>query len=126
MNTMQFEFDAVVAHLYRQGMPARSSGKYGSCVYRSNTGLSCAVGCRIPDSMYMPKMDTRDGTGILQILSEFEFPEEIYEYVEMFQKLQTAHDCCLIDLNGCFKMDDLQNRLSSVAQQFNLTFTIPQ
>jgi hypothetical protein len=54
MNTMQQEFDAVVAHLYAQGKRAAVLGR---CKYRSDEGTMCAVGCRIPNNMYNPAME---------------------------------------------------------------------
>lgn len=49
-------FDKVVRHLYAQGKPAMNGA---NCRYRSNDGLSCAVGCLIPDSCYDPGMENQ-------------------------------------------------------------------
>ena len=48
MNTQQI-FDKVATHLLTQN--ARSAAE-GSCLYRSPSGLKCAVGCLISDSVY--------------------------------------------------------------------------
>lgn len=78
MNTMQEEFDAVVAHLYKQGKKAMS-GK--GCAYRGENGTMCAVGCRIPDEMYDPKME---GQFVFSLPFTFSTPPEISVYNGMF------------------------------------------
>jgi hypothetical protein len=48
----------------RQGEPSVATGVDGGaprCVYRNGAGLSCAVGCLIPDDLYVPEMDQVDG-----------------------------------------------------------------
>jgi len=43
-------FDKVADHMLTQGM--KSVDVHGKCVYRSDTGRSCAIGCLIPDELY--------------------------------------------------------------------------
>ena len=51
-------FDKVKAHLLKQNEKATSSREdYAGCAYRSADGLSCAVGCLIPDSLYDPVIE---------------------------------------------------------------------
>lgn len=87
MNTKQFEFDAVVNHLFAQGGPAVSQG--GGCSYRNPEGKMCAVGCRIPDDIYQPAME---GKYLTDLMSQFRVPEEIAQYSGMFNDLQQMHD----------------------------------
>lgn len=115
MNTMQQEFDAVVAHLYKQGKRAAVNGR---CRYRSDDGTMCAVGCRIPNEMYDPNME---GDTVHQLTMEFTLPEEIYAYQKMFAELQLVHDGWIE--GGVRHLDDC---LPNVAAEFDLTFTKPQ
>ena len=131
MNTMQEEFDAVVAHLFKQGRPAKDSTST-VCLYRSEDGkLSCAVGCRIPDAVYDPQMDVPDrttgGTVVRSLIERFRdvLPPEIPAYKSMFEALQNVHDSCLLTGDGSFDRIRLGNRLRDVAEEFKLTFTVP-
>lgn len=69
LTTKQAIFDYVVAHLRKQGEPA-IGGEYTSCVYREHdprTGrvLMCAVGCLIPDYLYLPRYENDSVSGVL-------------------------------------------------------------
>lgn len=126
MNTMQQEFDAVVAHLYAQNRPAKSADGEG-CMYRGVNGLKCAVGCRIPDDKYNPDMDANiylDGTDVRSLIKHFGsfLPEEIKVYEAMFLRLQYVHDTCRLDDNGNFQRHFLDGLLVTVAEDSGLTF----
>jgi hypothetical protein len=134
MNTMQQEFDAVVAHLYKQGRPAKT-GETGSdlgfagCRYRAGT-LSCAVGCRIPDAAYTEDMDIgtgHGGTNVSILLRRFAdvLPPEIKAYKDMFRSLQGVHDIARTNPDGTFKLAYLAEGLQYVADAFSLTFIEP-
>jgi hypothetical protein len=129
MNTMQQEFDAVVAHLYKQGRPAKASydpNREPQCAYRGDDGLSCAVGCRIPDDNYSAEME---GTGIsfLCEYEDFNLPSEIRAYHPMFSSLQAAHDAdSSLNSDGDFDSVELTEKLAHTARVFNLTFTPPK
>ncbi len=57
LTTMQEVFDVVVAHLLTQN---RQSLNYeGSCAYRGENGLKCAVGVLIADECYSPTLENR-------------------------------------------------------------------
>ena len=47
--SMREIFNKVEKHLLKQN---KQSIRIGSCKYRTDSGLSCAVGCLIPDQMY--------------------------------------------------------------------------
>jgi len=62
MMTLQKVFSTVRRHLLKQN--AKSEGPIDGCdppatrcMYRSPTGLSCAVGCLIPDGLYRREME---------------------------------------------------------------------
>jgi hypothetical protein len=98
MNTMQQEFDAVVAHLYKQGRPATVASR---CFYRTTASdgskLSCAVGCRIPDDVYRLEMDTiaAAGTGFSTLMKNHAdvLPPEFKAYPSLYDcnSLTTFH-----------------------------------
>ena len=54
--THQEIFDEVAAHLLTQKKQAVNDE--GVCLYRTPSGLSCAVGCLIPDDLYTPAIET--------------------------------------------------------------------
>lgn len=133
MNTMQQEFDAVVAHLYAQGRPAKAYTGYsgGKCSYRMEVDgktLMCAVGCRIPAEVYQPGMDAGEGGLIAAAMIE-QFgevlPEEIGAYREMFGALQGVHDSDSHEADA-FDFAVLERSLQRVAERFGLTFTVPE
>ncbi len=61
--TNQEILDYVTAHLRNQGRRSVASANatcfMGACLYRGPDGLSCAVGCLIPDEEYRPDMERR-------------------------------------------------------------------
>lgn len=122
MNTMQQEFDAVVQHLYKQGRPALAQD---ACKYRTLDGLMCAVGCRIPDEMYVPEMDSAPDTTIGVILQRFKFPREIYEYKDMFKALQKIHDNWNEEPLGLYSFGAIEKHLVKCAESYNLTYNSP-
>jgi hypothetical protein len=124
MNTKQFEFDAVVAHLYAQGRPAVSDSI--GCAYRDEGGLMCAVGCRIPDSMYTREMEGETVSSLLE--KGFAVPEEITAYERMFRKLQEVHDDYTLneEKEPVFDITALTLGLQRIADEFGLTFTVPE
>lgn len=54
-STAQEVFDYVADHLLKQG--ERSLTPTQGCLYRGGRGLSCAVGCLIPDHIYDVNME---------------------------------------------------------------------
>lgn len=80
-------FDTVLDHLAKQ---KKRSVQGSSCVYRSQTGLKCAVGCLIPDELYVPTMENETvGT----LLAEFPaLPEWMRKHRGLLTALQTTHD----------------------------------
>jgi hypothetical protein len=123
MNTMQQEFDAVVQHLYRQGRP---SFEDDHCKYRTEDGLMCAVGCRIPNEMYKPEMDNSISTGLGDLLHMYDFPQEVFTYQEMFIRLQSIHDAWQPwEVVDSYHFSDLVPQLKACAESFGLTYNAP-
>lgn len=100
--TEQEIFDKVVRHLYAQGKPAVEGE--GNCRYRTHDGMSCAVGCLIPDDCYNPLMENlsssmpqveaalrKAGTlpggiadnGIRKLLSNLQYAHDHWEAVDV-------------------------------------------
>jgi hypothetical protein len=108
-------FDKVSTHLFTQGKPSMS--KEMDCKYRYN-GLSCAVGCLIPDSLYQ---DDLEGVGIQLILETDEDYKDIIDFfagvdVELLSQLQSVHD----DINNFESTEIMQEQLLYIAGKFCL------
>lgn len=101
-------FDRVVSHLAKQGRPAYHS--QGGCLYRTPEGLSCAVGCLIPDSVYKFSME---GMSILGLIEAEYIKMELDGTTELIFALQRAHD-------QAKSKDDLISRLTHIACEFSL------
>lgn len=92
--TNQEAFDTVVRHLRSQNRQATWDG---NCVYRSEAGTSCAVGCLIPADQYTPKMEGYSvgelvrGDGVCGEAIGFTLDVGDVD-VELLQELQWTHD----------------------------------
>ena len=130
MNTMQQEFDIIVAHLYKQGKPSKN-GK--DCLYRfteeNGNVLSCAVGCRISDSAYTKEMDDNDeDTTVEYLINSFgkSIPPEFLTYQDFYCSMQKEHDMALLQRNGNFDLDCLKGNLGEIAKVFKLKLNVPK
>ena len=56
MEQAQKAYETIRAHLIEQGKPAMDP-MTGSCFYRAEGGLKCAVGCLISDEAYHEKLE---------------------------------------------------------------------
>lgn len=83
----QTVFDYVCHHMAAQG---RQSANEGQCMYRSEEGLSCAVGCLIPDDFYSPLIESVS----VYNLKGGQMPNELIPFRDngLLHLLQTAHD----------------------------------
>ncbi len=82
----QEAFDTMVAHLRKQGVRSKVS-EGAKCLYRSDMGLKCAVGCLIPDVDYIVAMEE---TGIFSCFPVFrEWPEAT---LLVMRDMQDVHD----------------------------------
>lgn len=116
MMSLQATFDKIVMHLLTQGEPAKSDSM---CYYRAYNGLSCAVGCLIPDSLYN-KCFEGEGVGRIIDYALRRNQEETFAAVgisldnlEMLESLQRIHDIV--------EPHDWYDSLCVVANKYNLT-----
>ena len=87
-------FYKVEKHLLKQNEQAIGSSTV--CKYRTDSGLSCAVGCLIPDEIYSSKIEGGDITdlpaNILTPLIGLQYTEGWSEKLHLLEKLQAMHD----------------------------------
>lgn len=87
--SLQDIYDFVANHLLTQGSPALD--KNGDCVYRTQDGRSCAVGCLIPDANYHDDMEFRGVAVLAEQFRKF-LPDFISANVPFLINLQSLHD----------------------------------
>jgi len=64
----------------------------GGCVYRTNTGKSCAVGAFIPDDIYSSDMDDSVAT-VSELLDDYPELDKIFPVaIQGLEKMQDLHD----------------------------------
>lgn len=66
--TPQEVFNTVATHLFEQGEMAYDGSKE-SCMYRTDDGLKCAVGCLVPDETYSLGMEYQ---GVFRLIDNAE------------------------------------------------------
>lgn len=86
-------FDFVRAHLLKQNAKSLwGEGHVPTCAYRDGNGLSCAVGCLIPDSNYSDAMEGKDVWQVLYLYPEvLGFKATDHERA-LLSELQSIHD----------------------------------
>ena len=78
--------DYVTNHLLSQGCRSESLEAHG-CAYRSPSGLKCAAGCLIPDSLYTSEMENKSWEAIIE-----NYPILRSKHSGLIEKLQYIHD----------------------------------
>lgn len=106
-------FNTVSLHLINQRCKSVDEQSY-FCCYRGPNGLKCAIGCLIPDNMYIKKMD--NGYNVMQLVAEFNLPEYFNDNSELLKLLQIVHD----NSDYKFNINKLKIQLKEVATIFNL------
>lgn len=86
-------FDTVARHIFKQGVPGGHINEAGffSCQYRGAGGTSCAVGCLIPDTAYIPNMEGNDAVGLIE-RHYTSLPSWMFDHRELLCRLQQVHD----------------------------------
>lgn len=83
----------VTKHLFDQGIASVGSVEDQGeiCVYRSPNGLTCAVGCLIPDDAYTQNMENKN---VFDLVYSFDkkLPEHIRQNQVLLKNLQEVHD----------------------------------
>lgn len=107
-------FDKVLAHLRRQGAPAR--GPDSTCCYRTDDGRMCAVGCLIPSKNYSPDIEgfAADSPEVLNALPFNATSEQCV----LLKTLQEAHDKVLFASTA-----DWEFEMERIANLFGLQYT---
>ncbi len=82
--TNQEAFDKMVAHLRKQGKPAKQDG---SCRYRTDDGLMCAVGCLLTDAEYKRSME---GKGVERMQRTYGVLQDLDP--SFLAEMQDTHD----------------------------------
>lgn len=92
MMTAQEVFDKVASHLLTQKAKSLRVDGAGdpACAYRGAGGMSCAVGCLIPDDVYTPKMEGLSSWWLVEIMG-VKFPG-LAIHAELLGRLQYIHD----------------------------------
>ena len=124
-------FDTVAEHLFTQGKQAVSDK---GCAYRGRDNTTCAVGCLIKDSEYLPAMDDGralakirgfsaehlSGTGVASLIDAGVLPARLVPHRVLLSFLQNVHDGCLMTADDKFNRADLVDRLFHAARFFDL------
>lgn len=74
----------IIEHLIKQGVQAVD--EYGECIYRSEDGLKCAVGCLITENNYSESFEHH----LIQVKHPDTTTEETVSIVKALQKAVTA------------------------------------
>ena len=92
METPLDVFKKVSEHLLDQNDRALSvAGLY--CVYRSNSGLKCAVGCLIEDQFYSKELEGLDvRTDVIENVLKLSGVPITEEVLKLLEELQKVHD----------------------------------
>lgn len=110
--TRQSIFDYVSKHLIKQD--TRAVDAYNNCQYRTDVGISCAVGCLIPDKIYTNVIEGRVVRELPNYIEDEQFNKFIKDNLELLEELQNAHDYFFKNI------DTLKKELNIVATIFNL------
>lgn len=108
-------FDKALTHLREQG---RKSMGRGTCAYRGDDGLKCAIGIFISDKKYGVYLEGQTTDTIIDLL-----PVSVSKAGQVFLcNLQTdLHD----DLMGDDFLKDLEEAAPVFTNRYNLTYSAP-
>lgn len=104
-------FDTVAKHLATQGRRAVGEGR---CLYRTEDGAKCAVGCLISDEEYTPDMELRWASGVLSLAERGLLPTRLAPHTGLLSALQGAHDDAVTSL-------PIKSRLANIASANELS-----
>ena len=123
--TAQEIFDTVLAHLRAQGVASVGDGPIGclTCMYRTPSGLMCAVGCLIPDEIYTPDMEGEDA---YYVVRRYLIPAGLIgdESDPLLADLQWAHDTRM-PREPAQSLADWEQHMSAIASRHGLIYTPP-
>jgi hypothetical protein len=121
--TLQQIFSRVREHLLTQKQKSLSVNDSTACAYRGHGGLSCAVGCLIPDEYYTPEIEglaiepswsapAAAVRRLRRILRLSGIPVRNAQALRLLQELQVVHDEC--------DPDRWAAHLKEIGQKFDL------
>lgn len=119
MNMTQQEiFDKVIKHLESQNWqlsyePSSSNGQ-PACMYRGDAGMSCAIGCLIPDDVYDAGMEHQSVRAIVETYEALPAFFRVNDNLELFCELQDLHDFSMFSQGG------RDNKIADIAEGYNL------
>lgn len=115
-------YDRVKTHLLTQNRKSKDS-RMQICAYRGDNGVSCALGCLIPDDVYSPAMEGRGipiVTETLRVNDDYAVLHDALmasglgpETWDLLRELQMIHDSD--------HTSEWEWRLKDVARGFGLT-----
>jgi hypothetical protein len=112
--TEQEIFDTVALHLIKQGK--QSIDADDNCLYRGPEGLKCAIGCLIPDELYLSKMECH---GVSHLFVNYVSLNFLQPFDALLNDLQRAHD--REPLEDQTWIDTVVLRLRKIAEKYNLS-----
>jgi len=106
----QTVFNRVARHLLKQNEKAVCDNGY--CMYLGNNRLKCAIGCLIPNSLYMVDLEENpvESDEIMDILKKVINFDKVND--KILRSLQNLHDSCGVDT--------WKRGLSKVAKKYKL------
>ena len=111
MITRQEAFDTALTHLRVQGR--RAVDEVGRCMYRTKTGLKCAIGALISDDKYSPHLEGMS-VGESEVYVTFNANKSD---IEFYVDLQDIHDDSIIDF-----LFSLEKSAKEFAVRYNLAY----
>lgn len=128
LETKQKIFDKVVKHLFKQGKKAHNGQV---CLYLTDDGLKCAVGCLIPYN----RLNNFEPEGVVDTLLDYakdyckdnpknktakDFKVFIQKNRDFLNLLQQTHD--ENDTNDTLNLSELKSSLVTLAKRYNLIY----
>jgi hypothetical protein len=112
--TYQQIFDRAWTHIVAQGK--RAVNDEGSCLYRGENGLRCAIGALITDEAYTKDIENLTVLNIpKEVLRQSNLPTSIGG-CRFLAEIQGCHD---YPIDGGF-IDEFKKRMREVAAEYNL------
>lgn len=121
--TLQDIFDKSAVHLLTQNQRAK---KHGTCAYRGDEGLKCAVGCLIPDEHYDSVIEGCGMGGVIDPITG-DTPSRKFRDVLQASGVDTGDAKSLALLDSLQIVHDMQlphswlSDLKSLAEKFSLS-----
>lgn len=134
MLTLQEIYTKGLFHIRAQGGP--STNKFGNgCLYRNQDGLSCIIGCMIPDDMYLEGFDSATDSAVGSLIQKSEkfrkalgfsgIDVDDADMSSFLVGLQRCHDDMTSFINSYTRMSVFEEKMIKLAEKYNLEYTEP-